>query len=145
MRLLIQRVKEARVEVNERVIGAIQQGLLIFLGIHHADTDKHLPWLVNKVAGLRCFSDDAGKMNLSLTEINGGALVVSQFTLYGNCQNGRRPDFLEAAPPAVAIPLYNSFITELKRIIPHVQTGEFAADMQVHLINDGPVTFLIER
>lgn len=145
MRVLIQRVKEARVTVEKEVCGSIGKGLLIFLGIHREDKAESTLWLVNKLLGLRLFADSEGKMNLSLKEIEGEALVVSQFTLYGNCLNGRRPDFIQAAPPETAQPIYEKFIEELRREIGRVQTGMFGAYMEVALINDGPVTFLIER
>lgn len=145
MRLLIQRVKGAQVTVENRVVGAIGVGLLLFLGIHRNDTPEMTSWLVNKLVSLRCFADAAGKMNLSLKEVEGEALVVSQFTLYGNCLNGRRPDFIDSMPPEAAEPLYQKFVEELRQQIQRVQTGQFGAYMQVSLINDGPVTFLIER
>lgn len=145
MRLLIQRVKEAQVTVSGHVVGAIGPGLLIFLGIHRDDRAETTSWLVNKLVSLRIFADAMGKMNLSVKETGGAALVVSQFTLYGSCLNGRRPDFIETAPPAQAEPIYEKFITELRRELPMVQTGQFGAYMEVSLVNDGPVTFLIDK
>ncbi len=145
MRLLIQRVKEAGVEVSGKNVGSIDRGLLVFLGIHKNDDTSKIPWLVNKVASLRCFPDDAGKMNRSVADVGGGVLVVSQFTLYGNCNGGRRPDFLEAANGPVAESLYQQFISEMRKQIERVATGEFAAHMEISLVNDGPVTFFLER
>ncbi|WP_068467129.1 D-aminoacyl-tRNA deacylase [Candidatus Protochlamydia phocaeensis] len=144
MRLVIQRVLEASVKINQQLYSSIGPGLLVLLGIHREDQIQQVLWCVNKLTHLRIFSDAQGKMNVSLKEAKGHVLVVSQFTLYGNCLGGRRPDFLQAAPPAQALPLYHRFIDELKREIEVVQTGEFGADMQVSLTNDGPVTLLIE-
>lgn len=145
MRIVVQRVKKAEVRVEEKVVGAIGNGLLVFLGIHSTDTKEVISWMVQKVLHLRLFADEAGKMNLSLQDIQGEILVVSQFTLYGNCQNGRRPDFFEAAPPLIAEPLYLSFCEEIRKKIGDVQTGNFGSFMEVALVNDGPVTFLIEK
>lgn len=145
MRLLIQRVKEARVEVAGRKVGAIGGGLLLFLGIHKDDDSAKIPWLVNKVVSLRCFADEKGKMNRSVTDVQGGVLVVSQFTLYANCTAGRRPDFLEAASGETAANLYHQFVSEIQKKIDRVATGEFGAHMEISLSNDGPVTFLLER
>lgn len=145
MRAVVQRVREARVRVAGSVISEIGPGLLILLGIHQQDTPEETKWLANKIAGLRIFEDDAGKMNRSLGDIHGAALVVSQFTLYGDCHKGYRPSFIEAARPELAIPLYTQFIDLLKAQGIPVATGEFGADMQVELINDGPVTLVIDR
>lgn len=144
MRLVIQRVREASVTIEENLYSAIGLGLLVFLGIHHDDGLPQIKWLIHKLIHLRIFSDEQGKMNRSLKEIEGEVLVVSQFTLYGNCLNGRRPDFIQAAPPALAQELYQQFIEHLRREIPVVKTGEFGANMQVALVNDGPVTLLID-
>lgn len=144
MRLLIQRVQEARVIIQKQIYSEIGPGLLIFLGIHKEDDASHIQWLIHKLVHLRIFSDEEGKMNRSIKETKGQILVVSQFTLYGNCLSGRRPDFIQAAPPAVAQPLYEQFITQLNQEIEHIQTGLFGAEMQIALINDGPVTFLLE-
>lgn len=144
MRLLVQRVKEAQVLIHEKLHSQIGRGLLVFLGIHKEDHAGQIPWFVNKLVNLRIFSDQEGKMNRSLKEAGGSLMVVSQFTLYGNCLNGRRPDFIQAAPPAIAEPLYMQFIAQLKHEIEDVQTGVFGAEMQIALINDGPVTFLLE-
>ena len=144
MRLLIQRVKEAKVLIDGHMHSQMGEGLLVFLGIHKEDQPDQIPWFVNKLVNLRIFSDDAGKMNRSVNDVGGGIMLVSQFTLYGNCLNGRRPDFIQAAPPAMAEPLYKQFIQLLALEVPHLQTGVFGAEMQIALINDGPVTFLIE-
>lgn len=144
MRLVIQRVREASVTIEQKLYSAIGHGLLVFLGIHHEDGVPQIKWLINKLVHLRIFSDERGKMNRNVKEIEGEVLVVSQFTLYGNCLNGRRPDFIQAAPPSIAQALYQQFIEQLRQEIQVVRTGEFGADMQVALINDGPVTFLIE-
>lgn len=145
MRLLIQRVKEAKVTIAEEIYSAIGPGLLLFLGIHKNDDDSKIDWLVNKVTTLRCFSDDQSKMNLSLEDVQGELLVVSQFTLYGNCTNGRRPDFFEAARGSHAEEIYEKFLSVLRLKAKNVKTGQFGADMQIALINDGPVTLLIEN
>jgi D-tyrosyl-tRNA(Tyr) deacylase len=146
MRVLIQRVESASVHVDGEICGEIGKGLLVFLGICHTDTVKEAHYLAEKVATLRVFTDDAGKMNLSLQDLHLQALVVSQFTLYANCMNGRRPDFIEAADPAKAEPLYREFISCLEKKLHHrVAEGRFGAEMQVHLVNDGPVTLLIEN
>ena len=145
MRVLVQRVSSARVEVDEKAGGQSERGLLLLLGIHRDDKPDQVDWLANKVMGLRCFTDEAGKMNLSTSDVEGNLLVVSQFTLYALCQNGRRPDFGPTAGPEIAEPLYERFVDQLRLQFPQVQTGIFGAKMAVHLINDGPVTFLIER
>ena len=144
MRIVIQRVKSASVEIDTQVFSKINQGILVFLGIAKSDTENNIDFFINKLLNLRMFEDDSNKMNKSIQEINGQILVVSQFTLYGNCQKGRRPSFDQAAKPEVAIPLYNKFIEKLKTQYPKkIQTGKFGADMQVKLENDGPVTFII--
>lgn len=145
MRLVLQRVASARVRVDDRVAGEIGQGLLLLVGFTHGDTVEQLTWMAEKVAGLRIFRDDDGKMNRSLEEVGGSALVVSQFTLYGDAQKGRRPSFVGAARPETAIPLYDRFVLELRARGVPVQTGEFGAMMQVELVNDGPVTLFLER
>lgn len=144
MRLLIQRVQEARLLIEKKLYSEIGPGLLVLLGIHKDDQASQIKWLVNKLVHLRIFNDEEGKMNRSVKDIKGQIMVVSQFTLYGNCSNGRRPDFIQAAPPALAQPLYQQFIDQLGQEIPSLQTGLFGAEMQIALINDGPVTFLIE-
>ncbi|MEM1282507.1 MAG: D-aminoacyl-tRNA deacylase [Chlamydiota bacterium] len=145
MRILIQRVKEAYVDVDGQVVGKIGKGVLVFLGLHKDDTESSIPWLVNKLVGLRVFEDEQGKMNLSVKDIGGEVLVVSQFTLYGNCMNGRRPDFISTMRGEDAEQLYDRFVKEVQDIMGSVQSGQFGANMQVHLVNDGPVTFMIER
>lgn len=144
MRLLVQRVSKAKVTVAGQTVGKIESGALVFLGIHKNDTQTEADWLANKLINLRFFSDSAGKMNLSLLDTKGSLLIVSQFTLYGNCTEGRRPDFFDSAPSEIAKPLYDHFLTQVKQSIPNVQTGTFGAMMEVDLTNDGPVTLLID-
>lgn len=145
MRALIQRVLESKVVVENVEAGKIANGLLIFLGIGKQDTEKDAEWMAQKVVNLRIFSDEAGKMNKSVKDIDGEILVVSQFTLYGDAQKGNRPSFTESAPPDVAKKLYEFFIQKCEEFSgKKVQTGIFAADMKVHLINDGPVTIWLE-
>jgi D-tyrosyl-tRNA(Tyr) deacylase len=144
MRLLVQRVKEARVEVEDKIVGSIGSGLLVLFGAHKDDQPQQIPWLAEKLTHLRIFEDSQGKMNLSLLDVKGSVLIVSQFTLYGDCREGRRPSFSDAAPPPFALSLYESFVKAVKKNISHVETGVFGAYMQVHLINDGPVTVLID-
>lgn len=144
MRAVVQRVKEAKVEVDGRTVGEIGQGVLIFLGVREGDSEKESDQLAAKIAHLRIFSDEDDLMNLSLTEIKGEALVVSQFTLWGDCRKGRRPSFTRAAPPERAKALYERFITVLRGKGVGVATGEFQTMMSVHLINDGPVTLLLD-
>ena len=144
MRVVLQRVKQARVEVDGSVVGAIQTGLVILLGIAATDREEDADYLVEKVINLRIFPDDAQRMNRSLLEAGGELLVVSQFTLYGDCRKGRRPSFDQAAPPEQARNLYRYFVKSLKMRNIMVHTGVFQAEMQVHLINDGPVTFVLE-
>jgi len=144
MRAVLQRVRGASVTVDHTVVGKIESGWLVLLGIAPEDSQKQVNWLAEKIANLRAFNDADGKMNLSVQDVNGSVLVVSQFTLYGDCQKGRRPSFIGAAPPAVAEPLYDAFVNALKLLGVPVETGRFAADMQVELLNDGPVTFVID-
>ena len=144
MRILLQRVSEARVEVAREVAGKIGRGLLLFVGIKAGDTRKDADYLADKVVNLRIFPDELGRMNRSVQDTGGGLLVVSQFTLYGDCRKGRRPGFDEAAPPDVARELYEYLNVRLRNSNLDVQTGVFQADMQVYLINDGPVTFLLD-
>lgn len=127
----------------EKLIGKIEQGFLVLLGIQSTDSKQDVDYLVKKVTHLRIFSDENDKMNLSLNDINGQLLIISQFTLYGNCKDGNRPSFIEAAKPDIAIPLYEYFVSECKKQIPIVETGIFGADMKVELLNDGPVTIII--
>jgi D-aminoacyl-tRNA deacylase len=144
MRAVVQRVRSARVTVEGAVVGEIGKGLLVLLGITHGDSSEQASWLAEKVVGLRIFEDDAGKMNHSLDEVGGAMLIVSQFTLYGDCRKGRRPSFVEAAPPEVAVPLYEGFIRAVQALGVTVGTGRFGAMMQVELVNDGPVTLIVD-
>ncbi|HEU5393506.1 MAG TPA: D-aminoacyl-tRNA deacylase [Candidatus Methylomirabilis sp.] len=144
MRAVIQRVREASVRVDGQEVAAIGPGLLILLGAGRADTMEAARWLAGKVAELRIFEDAQGKMNRSLHEAGGAALVVSQFTLYGDARKGRRPSFTDAAPPEAAVPLLRVFVGELRERGLPVQEGIFGARMQVHLVNDGPVTILLD-
>lgn len=145
MRLILQRVSRASVTVDARITGAIGRGCCALVGFTHTDTAAQAVWMADKVAGLRIFADAQDKMNLSLGEVEGAVLVVSQFTLYGDAQKGRRPSFVDAARPEVAIPLYERFVSELRARGLKVETGEFGAMMQVELVNDGPVTLVLER
>ncbi len=145
MRVVLQRVSRARVTVDGRTTGEIGRGLLLLVGITAADTEETLAWMADKVVGLRIFADEEGKMNRSVEEAGGALLVVSQFTLYGDARKGRRPSFVEAARPAVAIPLYERFLALLRATGRPVETGEFGAMMDVELVNDGPVTLILER
>ena len=144
MKVVLQRVSRAEVRVAGRVTGSIGTGFLVLAGFAPTDNDAILTWMAEKIAGLRVFGDAAGKMNLALADVGGGILVVSQFTLYGDARKGRRPSFVDAAPPDVAIPLYERFVALLREHsgVP-VATGEFGAMMDVELVNDGPVTFWI--
>ena len=144
MRLVVQRVKEARVKVKDEIIGEIGQGLLVFLGVGAEDTEADVDYLVEKVLHLRIFPDGQGKFNLSLVEIDGALLVISQFTLWGDCRKGRRPSFSEAAPPSAAEPLYALFIDTVRAKGVPVAGGRFQEMMEVGLVNDGPVTILLD-
>ena len=144
MRVVLQRVDRAAVEVAGVQIGAIGRGLLVLVAFTSTDRDRQLLWMAEKVAGLRIFSDADGKMNLSVSETGGSVLVVSQFTLYGDARKGRRPSFIAAAPPEIAVPLYERFVAALRASKLTVATGEFGADMQVALVNDGPVTIVLD-
>ncbi len=144
MRAVIQRVKSAEVSVDGRVSGKIEKGLLLLLGIGKGDSENDISFLTSKIPELRIFEDASGKFNLSLKEIGGEMLVVSQFTLYADCRKGRRPSFTDAEEPGTAKDLYEKFISRLRDQGITVQTGEFQAKMEVHLINDGPVTLLLD-
>jgi len=145
MKLVIQRVSTAKVVVDNACTADIEMGLLIFQGITHKDSTEDVDWLVNKVIGMRIFPDEAGLMNLSVKDIQGSIVVVSQFTLFASTRKGNRPSFLEAARPDVAIPLYEEFVTKLRQISGlKVETGVFGGDMKVSLLNDGPVTIIID-
>ncbi len=145
MKALIQRVSAGSVAVDGRTIGEIGRGFVVLLGITHTDTPAEADWLANKVAGLRVFEDEAGKMNLSLLDVGGSVLVVSQFTLYGDARKGKRPSFTHAAPPEIAEPLVDYFCEQLRAQGLPVSTGIFGAHMAVHIHNDGPVTLLLEK
>ena len=145
MRAVVQRVSQARVVIDGETVGEVGRGLLVLLGVTHADTPEAAAWLADKVVGLRIFNDADGKMNLSVGDVGGGVLVVSQFTLYGDCQKGRRPSFIDAARPEQAIPLYDRFVAALRGRGLQVATGEFGAHMLVEIHNDGPVTLILER
>lgn len=146
MRVVLQRVTRASVRVDERTVGDVGAGLLLLVGFREGDGEEQLVWMADKIVGLRIFPDDEGKMNLGLDDAGGDVLVVSQFTLYGDTRKGRRPSFVEAAPPDVAIPLYERFVALLRERAPgRVETGEFGAMMAVELVNDGPVTLVLER
>ena len=144
MRVVVQRVSRARVTIGDEVVGAIGQGLLILLGVTHGDTIDDARWLAEKTIGLRIFADDEGKMNRGVVDVCGGVLVVSQFTLYGDCRKGRRPSFVGAAAPEVAVPLYEEFVAAVRAQGIPVATGRFGAMMQVELVNDGPVTLMVD-
>ena len=144
MKAVIQRVQYASVAVEGNIIGKSEKGFLILLGITHEDTEKDVLWLANKIKDLRVFEDENGKMNLSLEEVKGEVLIVSQFTLYGNCMKGRRPAFIDAARPELAIPLYEKFLETFQSFGIKTESGKFGADMKVELLNDGPVTLIIE-
>ena len=144
MRAVVQRVQSARVLVDGEVVGAITQGLLVLLGVAPTDTPAQVQWLADKIVGLRIFADADGKMNRGVSEIGAGVLVVSQFTLYGDCRKGRRPSFIGAAPPEIAGPLYEAFLNGVRALGVPVAAGRFGAMMQVELVNDGPVTLIID-
>jgi len=144
MKAVIQRVQSAEVLVDGRLTGKIGQGLLVFVGVGKGDGEEDISYMVSKLPDLRIFEDTSGKFNLSLKEINGEMLIVSQFTLYGDCRKGRRPSFTEAEEPTVAKNLYERLIHRLKEQGLPVETGEFQAKMDVHLVNDGPVTLLLD-
>jgi len=145
MKLVIQRVSKASVKVDNNIVSSIQNGLLILLGITDDDTQEDINWLVNKVSNLRIFNDDKGVMNQSLLDVDGNAIVVSQFTLMASTKKGNRPSYIKAAKPVIAIPLYENFVQELeKKLDKKVGTGIFGADMKVSLLNDGPVTIIID-
>jgi D-tyrosyl-tRNA(Tyr) deacylase len=145
MRVLLQRVARASVTVDGSTVGAVERGFCLLVGFTHSDTPAEVSWMAEKVIGLRLFADAEGKMNLGLTDVGGGLLVVSQFTLYGDAAKGRRPSFIDAARPEQAIPLYQQFARELAARGVPVATGVFGAEMQVEIVNDGPVTLMLER
>jgi D-aminoacyl-tRNA deacylase len=145
MRVVLQRVSQAAVRIDGRVAGSIGRGFCVLVGFSHRDTSAQVDWMAEKIAGLRLFSDNQGKMNLDLEEVGGSVLVVSQFTLYGDVVKGRRPSFVDAARPELAVPLYQLFVEALRRRGLTVATGEFGADMQVEIHNAGPVTLILDR
>ena len=149
MRVVLQRVSRAEVRVDGRVTGKVGKGFLVLAGLAPTDTEESLAWMADKILGLRVFGDADGKMNLALADVSGALLVVSQFTLYGDSSKGRRPSFIDAAPPDIAIPLYERFVALLRErgagSATRVETGEFGAMMEVELVNDGPVTLILER
>jgi D-tyrosyl-tRNA(Tyr) deacylase len=145
MRIVVQRVKESKVTVEDQVVGKISKGLLILLGVAQGDSTAEADYLADKLVHLRIFEDDQGKMNRSLLDIGGQMLVVSQFTLLGDCRKGRRPSYIDAAPPEKAEAIYDHFTQQVRKKGVDVQTGRFRAMMEVHLVNDGPVTLLLER
>lgn len=144
MRILIQHVKEASVKVDKETVGKIEKGLLVFLGVHRDDTIEDCLWLKEKLLNLRIFPDSNGKMNLSILDLQGELLIVSQFTLYADCIHGRRPSFDQSAPAEMAEKLYDHLVEELRGNVKKVQTGRFGAYMQVQLVNDGPLTFWVD-
>lgn len=144
MRFVIQRVKEASVQAEQEVIGEIKKGYLVLIGVSDSDTEQVADRMIKKMIGLRIFEDENGKTNLSLADVGGGLLLVSQFTLYANCKKGNRPSFIEAGSPDKANVLYEYVIRECKKSVPKVQTGRFGAEMEVSLVNDGPFTILLD-
>ncbi len=145
MRVVVQRVSRAAVRVDGQTVGAIGRGFVVLVGLATTDGEAQLRWMAEKLVGLRVFGDAEGKMNLALGDVGGALLVISQFTLYGDVQKGRRPSFVDAASPAVAEPLYERFVALLRGLDAKVETGRFGAMMEVEIVNDGPVTMVIER
>ncbi|MEG0308414.1 MAG: D-aminoacyl-tRNA deacylase [Clostridium sp.] len=144
MRAVVQRVKSSKVEVEDKIIGEIGKGINLLVGISKEDTKEDIDYIVRKVLGMRIFEDEDERMNFSLQDVQGELLLISQFTLYGDCRKGKRPDFMQAQGGEVAKELYNELIEAFRKEIPNLKTGEFGADMTVEIINDGPVTLLIE-
>ncbi|MCD4783360.1 MAG: D-tyrosyl-tRNA(Tyr) deacylase [Candidatus Eremiobacteraeota bacterium] len=144
MRAVVQRVRESKVMVDGKTVGEIGMGILVLLGVQEDDTEKDAKYMGEKIANLRIFQDKSGKMNLSIIDVKGEALVVSQFTLIGDCRKGRRPSYSHAAKPELAVPLYEKFIEEMEKQGVHTEEGVFQAMMDVHLVNDGPVTLMID-
>jgi D-tyrosyl-tRNA(Tyr) deacylase len=145
MKVVIQRVSEASVAINNQIVASIQNGLLVLLGIVNEDAQDDINWLCNKITNLRIFDDDNGVMNKSILDVDGNVIVVSQFTLHANTKKGNRPSYIKAAKPDIAVPLYESFVKQLEQNLgKKVQTGKFGADMKVQLLNDGPVTIIID-
>lgn len=144
MKCVLQRVKNASVTIDEKINGRIENGLLALIGVCDADTESDIKWMADKIIGLRIFCDENDKMNLSLSDVGGGLLIVSQFTLFGDCKKGRRPNFTAAGKPDFARDMYHKFVDYCREHTPIVQTGEFGADMKVELLNDGPVTLILD-
>ena len=144
MKFVIQRVTKAKCEVNHEITGAIEQGFCVLIGVAETDNEQIADKMIKKLLGMRIFSDENGKTNLSITDVNGSLLLISQFTLYANCRKGNRPSFIEAGNPTLANQLYEYIIEQCKKEIPNVQTGIFGADMQISLINDGPFTLVLD-
>ncbi len=145
MRAILQRVQYSKVEVNQEIVGEIPQGLLVLLGVTHDDTATDIDWLIRKIINLRIFTDEQDKMNLSVQDIKGDILVISQFTLYANSKKGNRPSYIRSAPPAISIPMYEAFVQQLRESFSgKIETGEFGAAMAVSLLNDGPVTIILD-
>lgn len=145
MRLLVQRVSSAQVDVDSKTVGKINNGFLVLIGVTHTDTREIADYLVKKLCNLRVFKDENSKMNLSIKDVDGALLIVSQFTLYADCQHGNRPSFVNSAKPDMANELYKYFVEKCKREVEKVETGIFGADMKVSLLNDGPVTIMLEK
>lgn len=145
MRLVIQRVLRSTLKINDATYSEINKGLLVLVGIEEADTQEDVEWLASKTSQMRIFSDDDGKMNLDVKQINGEIMIVSQFTLFASTKKGNRPSFIQSAKPEIAIPLYESFVKKMGELVPTlIKTGQFGADMQIELVNDGPVTIIID-
>jgi D-tyrosyl-tRNA(Tyr) deacylase len=144
MKVIVQRAREASVTVNENIVGRITKGLMLLVGVAHSDTPEDAKYVAEKISNLRIFEDTEGKMNHSLLDVNGEVLSVSQFTLYGDCRKGRRPNFMDAAKPEHAIDIYEAFNEELRKLGTHVETGSFGEMMDVQFVNEGPVTLIIE-
>lgn len=145
MKLVVQRVKNAKVTVNNKIVGSINEGFMVLLGVTHSDTKETADYLVKKLCNLRVFKDENEKMNLSIKDIDGELLIVSQFTLYADCQSGNRPSFINSAKPEYANEIYEYFVQKCANEVKRVETGEFGANMQVELLNDGPVTIILEK
>jgi D-tyrosyl-tRNA(Tyr) deacylase len=146
MRAVVQRVSSASIDINKVPSSSIKQGLVVLIGIEPTDTEEKVKWMVDKIIKLRIFNDDEGKMNRSVQDIDGDILLVSQFTLYGDCRKGTRPSFINAAKPEIAIPLYEKCIELFNtNFVKKIETGEFGAHMDIHLVNDGPVTLILEK
>lgn len=144
MRAVVQRVKKSRVVIENQENSKIENGLMVLLGVTHEDKKEDVDYLLEKIINLRVFEDEDGKLNKSLLDVKGNLMVVSQFTLYGDCRKGRRPNFMQAAKPEIAVPLYESFLKKAKEHPINVESGVFGADMQIELINDGPVTLILD-